>query len=509
MADIKGTLDKKTPFGIWAKKFVKLLGLDFTVSDSEDGAPIFQSKLVQVTRGGDGDPMAITIFGEKQGEQIVLKGTDPKITSYWYDTLYTALELAGKVKPRNAGLPARDPRFDLPFAAIPGEYAAQFVSLDNAVIYWFGAITKYGAPGKLSRKPSTEERIVFIGDKCIYVTKPNSEVTRCMHIQQMTGLCTSVGTNQTGDHFVVFKMAPPEYDLHISGPNMVGLIEVVSAVFKYIHKGVKELPVTSVATAQDPVVKLQLNRPSGFEMTVIRPVTKVQLKTALDNFAKKHGITFEPAPPVGALAFASKAKEEAPPGVQATSSAGQPTATTTSSSQPKMVPKTDAFAVFLTKIGLEDYYFSLSSQGMDLDVLECVDEKDLKNFGLKDPAHCALIREKIQDTALIEKVHEDVAAAQADAKWTIKKTDDAVKKPEPAQPAAPAPQPAAPTAPRPPIVFDSDDDDDLDIALPAKGAEPKRVQMEICLDDSDDDLDLPPAPPPKKAPIVLDDDDDI
>ncbi len=313
-----------------------------------------------------------------------------------------------------------------------------------------------------------EERVAFVSDKAFYLTKPNSEVTRCFKIADIKKLITNAKVRGPNEElWLVVKMAPPEYDIQIANPNIEALIQCLLAIYTYLTRG-KELPVEQQKEPKDA----QLDRPKGFEMVMVIPTTKDQLKKALDVFAAKHGIQFADgsAPAAGG---APKAVAPAPAKTAADN---------------KVAPRTDPLGAFLLLSGLEQYYAQLYKQNVDLDVIECMDDADIKTFGVANPAHIATIRQNIRNDEFMTRVRNEVQAARSGAKgWTA-----------PPAPAAGAP-PAA-SAPKAPIILD---DDDFLPPVPSQ-----KVQMAICL-DSDDDLPIPAAKPaakPSAAPIMLDDD---
>lgn len=498
-ADFAGVLEKKNAIGLWTKKFATITGLTLNVADAEGGVPVNSIDLQGITRGGDaGDPLLLVFLGTNGDLQ--LRGTSQAEADAWYNAAYQALVNAGKARARNVGLPPLDPRNNLRFVDIPPEFLARFANLERAVLYWFAPVKKYGVPNRVTRKCSVEDRIGFCGDKAFYVTKPNSEVTRCIKISAIKGLFTNIGVRDPKDEpFIVFKMTPPDFDLYIGHATCDSLLQCLKSLYSYLNRG-QELPVVQVKQAQDPAVQLQLARPAAFEMVMVVPTTKEQLKKALDKFAAKHGITFattaaaEPTSPGGS---AQKGSGITSPSMQA-ANAGGGSPSQQAQRDPNAVPRTDPLGCFLLKLGLERYYLSLYKNQVDLDVLEVMDDTDLKNFGVNDDRAIATIRAKMADLALMEAVKNEVAAARAG--WS---------KGEPsALPAATASSaPPTQTSPsqaqaqsKPPIILDDSDDD---LLPPTKS----QSNFAIVL-DSDDDLELPPPKPkPAAAPITLSDDD--
>ena len=519
--EFTGTLDKKVTFGIWTKKFVTLKGLTLVVSDVEKGPAIATLELQALTRV-DGDTTAMQFHAK--GQEIILRGSDQRIADYWWDLVTQALVHHKLLKPRSAGLPPIDPRFNLKFAEIPSEFVQKFEKLDKCVLYWFSPVKKFGAVSMITRRHVVEDRVGACGDKAFYITKMNGDLTRCVKILNLKKLYTNVQakTDPKEENFIVFKALPPDFDLFLASPTVDVLIKVLESLYSYYTKGTS-LEVVHIKSIAD--VELQLERPANFNQTMVVPTSKDQLKKALDAFGKKNGIKFtdsgvEAASATGlkspSLSSAGAASGGTPKGSFAGTDlpSALDNASLSSNQDSAGLPPTDPLAVFLSMIGLGRIYLSLYRQSIDLDIMECMDESDMSGFGGVSQQEAASMKASLSDPTFMAKVRAKVDEARKNAKWTSTSTPSAAgqssgSKPLAASPAASTPSPK-PSVAHMPIILD--DDDDLDV-FPAGQLTSSTKSSVFEFNDSDDDLDVAPAPPPKKAaaqaPINLDDDDDL
>jgi hypothetical protein len=157
--------------------------------------------------------------------------------------------------------------------------------------------------------------------------------------------------------------------------------------------------------------------------------------------------------------------------------------------------------LFLRAVGQEALFKSLVKQEVDLDVLEAMEEEDYSNFGIKDRAVVAAIRDKLTDSDFVDACRSgglpaSVAASPQQAspspatggRVVIDLSDDDDR--------------LSPTnTSRPPIVFDDSDDDLL------AGTVSTAPKMAISLDSDDDLLGSGPAAKPAVSGAILDDDD--
>lgn len=475
--DYTATMERRNAIGMWSKKVIILKGLQLSIHDSE-GAPAALSMPLSAIQRVPNEPLCLGFVGT---EVVNLRCADATLANQWYDLAYTALEVAGKVKPRNCGLPPSDPRNGLTFIEVKPEFSHAFQNLASCVLYWFEPVKKLGLPSKLTGRNAIEERIVFVSDQCIYVTKHNSELTRCMKIGAFKKLFTNVGMENVRPEnlYMVIKMAPPEYDLCFQSPQSETFARAVCAVFRSISKGPK-LPVETASNFSDPVVQLQLHRPADFQMTMVVPTPKEKLKDALDKYSQKHGIRI--------TSTGTATVEKGPAKAAAASSATGGTGTVTKAGAKPPSP----LRVFLQAIGIIQYADKLEKQSVDLDVLEVAEDEDLQNFGITDKMHVKLIRAKLADEEFMQSLSSGKSA------------------PPPASGGAGGGGASA----KPPAAAAISFDDDFDIPLPGKASSSGGLTQSSTgggfIDLDDLDLDLPP---PKAgggggpAPFSIIDDD--
>ena len=509
--DYSGSFEKKGALGMWGKKFGRLQGCKFYLSDNESAAANVTIEVDMVLLAENGDLQCLTIAGKP--EPLLLKCESAAKAEEWYHIVWAALEFAGKVKPRDCGLPSADPRNGLPFIDVPPVYRAKFTNLERAVLYWFAPIKKFGLPSAFTKKHQEENRVAFVSTQAFYVTKPDSELTRCMKVSGMSKIFVGTGIDPklSGDPWCLIKMELPDYDFLLSSPNVDKLVKVLTALYKQIKK--VDLPVETVAAVSDPKVQLQLERPSGFEMSMVVPSTREKLKKALDDFAAKHGISFTSTGTAVAATGgevkkkrSSTIKGQAPVVGAGPAGAGAPA--------PAAAPAgggggADPLFVFLEYCELSKHYQSLKKQMVDLDVLDVMDADDYVNFGITDKAEVTKIRAKLQDKELIESIQAGEKPAAAAPSPSHK---------DPAAGTKPAPKAAAaddidlsdddipaPGAAKKPVI-DLDELDDLDIDGPVSSTSAAKFTIDL----SDDDLDVgPPPTAAAKKPISISDDDDI
>lgn len=436
-------VEKKNAIGLWGKKFFVFKDLVVCVYDSEKergGSPSLTFSLVSFSKIDD----VLELKGKRESVGLRFEESES------WSTLFAE---ALSVKQRQKGVPVVDPRFGLKIVEIPAEFVSKFSNLDKAVLYWFSPVKKFGSPSKFTGKLSIEDRVSFCGDKAFYVTKSNGEVTRCVKIQKLKAVFTNVGLTSCEEPFVVLKFSAPEYDVCLSAISIELLVSSLQAIF-FALEGV-QLVVNRCALMSE--IELQLERPSNFSMTMVLPTTKEQLKKALADFGKKHQIS-----------FSSEGAARAEVRVEEKNGLATPI-----DSAPSSRIITDPLECFLVAVGCQSRFSQLYGQNVDMDILECMDETDLRTYGVTDPEHIGLILRGLRDEGLMQKVREDVNAARTG--WSSPQKLSGTT-----GPARIVPQ----------ILLDSDDE----------GAETRRIEL-----DSDDDLDAVIAS--KRVPVVLDDDD--
>lgn len=546
------TLEKKGKLGIWSKKYLSLQGTALSVADSESAQPSQTLQLTNVTMGGEAMDACVIIF-QSASEEVHCRAGNPELAYFWYKLVHKALEQAGKIKPLHGGLGRVDPRMNLLFAEVPPQFLSKFLNLERAVLFWFSAIRKLGAPSKISGKFRPEDRVAFLGDKAFYITKTSSEVTRCIKVQNLAKIFSNYKQASGDDVFIILKMTPPEFDVFFYAPKIPELIGALTVVYKSLVK-TKALVVENVATPQDPSIGLQLSRPSDFQMAMVIPNTKEQLKKALDKYLEKHQLPPLPPPEEEPLVMMAQADK----GTTSTASLQKnqgtshtlPTAKTEgktaqqspppqsndkkTEAAPSVNPETDELGCFLLKLGLMKYFEKLIFQNADMDVLECMDEADFDSFGINVPQDVKLIRSKLADNEFMAAVRETCEMNRAKSGKALSKKPVEEEKKKTAEEKKPAPvsldespelpPPVKPAAVAEPIILSDDEDLLLEEEEVGPGATKKAAEIALSDDDLDlDDIDDVPPPPertsqpaakppaPKAADdeIVLDEDEDL
>lgn len=470
-------VERRNAIGIWSKKFLIFKDCALFLYESEKdrvgGSPVARFIVTSVSKISDD---SLELKGKQ--DSAVLRFSD---CLGWFSLIQQALGTRQRAKGA-ASNPVVDPRFGLRLVDVPPELVSKFSNLDRAVLYWFSVVKKFGSPSKFTGNMSVDDRVSFCGDKAFYVTKMNGEVTRCAKIQKLKQIFTNVTDEDSEGAFVVLQFSPPEYDVCISSPTVHVLVRSLEAIYLTLSGGV-QLPVHPCRQISD--VELQLGRPSNFTMTMVLPTTKDQLKKALDEYAKKNGIKFSSEGIVARNVDSSSVDRSTEKNQLPDSCAKSPEAD-------EKRPTTDPMECFLIAVGCHSLFMQLYSQNVDLDILECMDETDLRTYGVTDSRAIERILQGLQNRDVMTKVLEDVGTARKSwaAPSPSKKQND--------QPMTVSP---APVPPRPVIVLDSDEEGETveNVAKP---------KPEIVL-DSDDDLDIPLAvkPSPATVAVMLDDDD--
>lgn len=456
-------VEKRNTIGLWTRKVLVFKDLVIGLCDSEKDKKSLVAKFVVSAAVQSADDNAIVTFSGTRDE-LVVRFSSASDADSWVRLCTAALALLRQTRAR-FGLPVVDPRNGLRFCEVPQEYSAKFVSLEKSVLYWFSPVKKFGTPSKFTRKHSTEERVGFCSDKAFYLTKPNSEITRCIRLSKIKFVTTNSDTSNE-EKFLAIHVHEPDYDLCFSAPTCEQLIHCIAELIA--HSG--QTLIVKHAKSVGEVSDLRLERPTGYTMTLLVPTAKDQLKKALDEYAKKHGIRFTDN------GVQAKPVSDSPGGVCG-SDCGNGSFTADHNAA-------DPMACFLRLLGCSRYFMSLYKQNVDMDILECMDETDLRTYGISDDAHIKLILGAVQDATLREKVRLEVS--QGRSTWS----SSAIAVPRLSSPLS--------TVVQQKVELDLSDDDIIVEKTSPAGVLP------IAL-DSDDDLDMPPKP--VKPVIVLDDDD--
>lgn len=465
--EVCASVEKRNAIGLWVKKVVVFKDFHLSLADSEEKKSTPSVRFLPTTISRP-DESNCVVFGGKN-EELQVRFLDSKSAEAFVGSVQAAMSAAAN-KQKAKSLPVIDPRNGLKFVDVPAEFASKFANLEKSVLYWFANVKKFGTPSTFTRKMTIEERVGFCSDKAFYMTKQNSEITRCIKIGKIEKLSTNVDVtgNPNDEFFVNIHMNSPDYDLCFSSPQLESLLHCFEAVFAQIHCG-KKLPVARVKSLSD--VDLKLERPSNFSQTMVVPTSKEQLRKALEEFEKKNGIKFTKTGSAEARRSetASVTSQQAPP--------------------PEEPSQSDPLGCFLNAVGCGKYFIPLYKQNVDFDILECMDETDLRTYGISSNQDIQAILKGIQDESLMSSVRTTVS--QARSGWAKMTPAD----PRPAAGAVPTSQAPGETLQQKSSEINLDSDDDVLEVKP---------QFQVVL-DSDDDLDLPP--PHQKIAVILDDDD--
>lgn len=460
---------------------------DFT---PQPGSPVSSDLLVMSLEGQLDSGAAAATF--EKPEPWNIKFPSQAVFDVWYEAMRRSLAIAGLMDPFNYGLPPVDPRQNLPFAQIPLTHLLKFGLLEKAIIYSFTLVRYYDASSSVA--PSCPDGVVVVGDKVLYMFRPNADVLRCTQLTNIQKIFYTKDKDLLG-----IVVNPPEADIILQcSEGLEQLKHVLSVQYRAMTQG-KHLPVTPMEEGklEQLGAKLRSKPDEGYKLEVASPTAKGRLKNALDQYEKQEGVKFDP----------STHRARKSQGEKRQNSVGLPSGASSPGG-----PELDAsipLVRLLQRLELAQYAGQLLKQHVDLDVLQCMDLTDLETFGVRNREHGQKILDAANNPAIVSAVNSGSAAP-------------ATTSPAPPVTAAPSTAPttsttagASPNA-RPPAITLSDDEDDLDAMMQSQ-ASPRSQKPVIVLDDDDDDDDLDLLPPvsaasPAKpaaaaAAIVLDDDD--
>ena len=534
------TVERKGALSLWSAKTCDVYK-DGSVALYDAGADKSTIKRLAIVSHSIGDDPLVVIL-QARGEDVAIRFGTAEERTRFTDLMHKGITTRSKI----LQLPPTDPRNGIPFIDVPSAFLGKFGDLERAVLYWFAPITKYGAPSTFSRSYSTEERIAFCSDTAFYITKPNSEVTRCLRISQIEEVITNEGTDS--DPFLGIRLQRPDYDVLLSGPTVDQLLTCILRLYKSSQMG-KAIDVSHAKSVADvPLDKLMLKRPGGYSMKLIVPTQRDKLRKALDEFGKKNNLKFtdegvvvspnqgSAAAPTTGQPSSANGKSQRSPATRPIASGTPPPATsavksTTSPLQQQQqqdpyhdLPpelRENRLFMLLDSVGCAKYFQLLYSQNVDIDIVECMDETDLRTYGIQNTAHVNKIMEAIA------QIHHQHAAAAKESSGSRPSPDPKLQQQsQPSATTSTASRVLSPSQPLPPATrvsvpitlsdsdLDEDDDDDLDVVPFAGRGASGSGGMKIVLSSDDDDDDLPPPPPAAAAPnkpaaaaVVLDEDD--
>jgi hypothetical protein len=278
-------VERKGALSLWTAKTCDIFK-DGSVAVYDLGADKSSIKRLAVVSHAIGDDPLVLIL-QSRGEDVTIRFSSTEDRVRFTEVLQKGLSTRSKI----LQLPPVDPRNGIPFIDVPQAYVAKFGDLERAVLYWFAPITKYGAPSAFSRSYSTEDRMAFCSDTAFYITKPNSEVTRCLRISLIEEVVTNESAD-SGEPFLGIRMQRPDYDVLLSGPTVDSLLTCILRLYKYSQMG-KAIDISHCKSVADvPADKLMLKRPGGYSMKLMVPTQRDKLRKALDEFGKKNNLKF-------------------------------------------------------------------------------------------------------------------------------------------------------------------------------------------------------------------------
>lgn len=165
-----------------------------------------------------------------------------------------------------------DPRTGLDIVEVALEYMKHFSDLKGAVLHYFGPVEKY------SRNWRPETRLCLISDQCIYITRPDGDIVRCLNIRFVQELLISE------QKAVGFKVGAPERDLLITLPDETARDLVATIVGKVYYNLVGHKIKTrqlSGETADDSLLNcIKLDKPPGWQLK-IEPIRSIKSLTKM------------------------------------------------------------------------------------------------------------------------------------------------------------------------------------------------------------------------------------
>eukprot|EP00744_Colponema_vietnamica_P007807 GILI01011183.1.p1 GENE.GILI01011183.1~~GILI01011183.1.p1 ORF type:complete len:506 (+),score=129.96 GILI01011183.1:210-1727(+) len=487
----------------WAKRFVcfddSTRKISYGTSKDKIKSSMSITKVIRAAeqtqvRSDSGNLHAVTIEGTAEDgkpDSWSIRMPDAKSFDLWYTTMRNCLAAQGMMDPLNFGLPTEDPRNGLSFVTVPLEHLNKFALLEKAILYYFGFATMHG----YEHHTAPQEHIIMVGDRNLYIFRPNADVLRCVPIDSITGLKGPQDATAQGA-FGVVKVQPTEHDIVIKATtDLTKILQIIADVYKGLKSTSLAIefetsgPVDAYVEAKD----IKLKPLEGYKMKAMSPTPKSKLKIALDLYQQQHGSTYSRG--------GKRTKAEKVAAVQAAGAAaagGSLSQEVTAGGATDNID--DSLSRLLARLRLSQYGPVLRNQHVDVELLSCMDAADLNNFGIKDPKHC-----------------EAIVSAAADHELNGTPVDKPMTPPPgTSQNMSPAGSfaspPGSPTR-KMVITLDSDDEDlmpvmnnSVSVASPLA-----TTSTVVILDDSDDDLVVVPpttaAAPAPKPSIVLDDDD--
>lgn len=498
-----GWLDRGTKYTkSWTKRFVTLErnARCLKYAESDKKAPkgtILMKKVTRTAeknetlRTGNPDLFSFAVEGvDPDGKDMMwlLRCQDKSSFEEWYADIRASIAAHGLMEPVHYGLPARDPRCDLPLITVPVEHLFRFSLLDKAIMYYFGVVQLCKPPASSEASGALQfiDHILVLCDKNNYLFNFAADVIRCFPVSALEAI-------HAGDKCIGLKLQHPQHDVLFRTDAPVAIIEILRRTFSVSTN--QDVDVESTDKPPEQIAPtLSLRSYDGHQLQVSAPTPKQKLKHALDVYERQTGQPF---------VYGSAQNPAQPKDKNAHHTADA-------------MDVEDPMAALLMKIKLRQYIVLMQRQHLDLDVLRCMEEGDLEGFGIKDARHRQMILAAAQGQD-VEPDHNGGGGGGDDDDQDDDYYDDEEEEEDDdggrRRRAVSTLSDDLPVAKphRPMIVLDDDFDDDIvilpnqkkfdfdddDIVLPKK---------QIILEDSDDDLPIPPKPGAGGKAAVIGDD---
>ncbi|CUG87052.1 Hypothetical protein, putative [Bodo saltans] len=402
----------------WAARFCTFdpAARKFTYSESDKEnasvkAYLILTKVIRCAELREGlmgpDVFTMNLEGHLDGdsakvEQWNMRFPNDEQFESWYEAMRRSLATAGLMEPYNYGLPPVDPRQGLPFARIPITHLFKFVLLEKAIVYSFTQLRFVDPTAVAGATNALADGVLVVGDKLLYLFRPNADVLRCTNLTNITQLHYTKGCTT-----VALTVKAPEADLVIQVPEGLDVMKhALSVQFRAMNGG-KALPVTPIDAdkkIEAIAATMRIKPDEGYKIEVASPTAKSRLKHALDQYEKQEGVTFDPN-----AHRAKKATEKRQNSVGLPSGSASPTGGAAAggggggSSSTAGLDTTIPLVRFLVRLGLTQYGAQLLKQHVDMDVLQCMDLVDLETFGVKNKEHGQKMLDSANDAAFVKK----------------------------------------------------------------------------------------------------------
>eukprot|EP01063_Lacrimia_lanifica_P029671 TRINITY_DN4575_c0_g1_i1.p1 TRINITY_DN4575_c0_g1~~TRINITY_DN4575_c0_g1_i1.p1 ORF type:complete len:591 (+),score=219.06 TRINITY_DN4575_c0_g1_i1:98-1774(+) len=439
----EGVLERRGFMGKWAASTFVLHVRHLAVLDKKgkkvEEVQVTAAKKIQSQRG---DENTFSVFFEdKKGKEDkwVLRAKSREQYSEWFDAIVKQLSAPDDSEP-DYGLPSTDPRTGLPIIGIPKGFEETFRFLKIAVFHWFGPVKKLGT--SVNGKFSVEERVLVLGDRCLYFCKPNADITRCILISNIKRLL--LAQEDSRDLYVAILMPETithtdkdnvtketaEYDVMFHTPDIQTFVRYLRTVYQY-QTNYNTLELDQVVSKDQLEKEVRLVKPEDWMLVYWPPMFKEVLAKLLDDFNANYqhseqasnqggaGAPQLPAPTKGAslpaLDRAPPPNPMSPPNPRAAAMAIPAEAAKAASSPPAVKKPRPARRVaidevplgkYLVMIGQSKYFDLMYAKSIDLEMLvgKLVDDNDLEFFGVDSAEHRRQILAGADDKDLIEDI---------------------------------------------------------------------------------------------------------